>query len=250
MQTQRRRALLNALPRDALAGLLLAAIAIPAQLATARLAGMPPASGLFTFAAGAFGFALIGTNRFLSAGSGFHHCADFCRRAGGDCRLRFPRICRPRGSAGTDGRCAAARRCCPARELDRRSAVHSRHRRFHGRRRRPHHCRPAAVGARRPGHGGVAGGTVSPDPAPFARHQPVCPGDRAVRAGRHAGYRTRREASPGRVAGPGGRGDRDRRVSPQAARRRRPGRPAAVAAPRRYPGSESQRGFAACCRWR
>ena len=60
---------LNGLPRDALAGLLLAAIAIPAQLATARLAGMPPESGLFTFAAGAFGFALIGTNRFLSAGA-------------------------------------------------------------------------------------------------------------------------------------------------------------------------------------
>ncbi len=57
------------LPRDALAGLLLAAIAIPEQIATARLAGMPPASGLFTFAAGAVGFAVFGTNRFLSAGA-------------------------------------------------------------------------------------------------------------------------------------------------------------------------------------
>nr|WP_294511536.1 SulP family inorganic anion transporter [uncultured Rhodopila sp.] len=60
---------LNGLPRDALAGLLLAAIAIPEQLATARLAGMPPEAGLFTFAAGAIGFALFGTNRFLSAGA-------------------------------------------------------------------------------------------------------------------------------------------------------------------------------------
>jgi MFS superfamily sulfate permease-like transporter len=68
VQTQR-RVQLDGLPRDALAGLLLAAIAIPAQLATARLAGMPPESGLFTFAAGAFGFAVIGTNRFLSAGA-------------------------------------------------------------------------------------------------------------------------------------------------------------------------------------
>ena len=60
---------LNGLPRDALAGLLLAAIAIPEQLATARLAGMPPEAGLFTFAAGAIGFAVFGTNRFLSAGA-------------------------------------------------------------------------------------------------------------------------------------------------------------------------------------
>ncbi len=57
------------LPRDALAGLLLAAIAIPEQLATARLAGMPPQAGMFTFAAGAVGFAIFGTNRFLSAGA-------------------------------------------------------------------------------------------------------------------------------------------------------------------------------------
>jgi MFS superfamily sulfate permease-like transporter len=60
---------LNGLPRDALAGLLLAAIAIPEQLATARLAGMPPEAGLFSFAAGAIGFAVFGTNRFLSAGA-------------------------------------------------------------------------------------------------------------------------------------------------------------------------------------
>ena len=57
------------LPRDALAGLLLVAIAIPEQLATARLAGMPPEAGLITFIAGAIGFAVFGTNRFLSAGA-------------------------------------------------------------------------------------------------------------------------------------------------------------------------------------
>jgi MFS superfamily sulfate permease-like transporter len=55
--------------QDALAGLLLAAIAIPEQLATARLAGMPAEAGLFAFAAGGIGFALFGTNRFLSAGA-------------------------------------------------------------------------------------------------------------------------------------------------------------------------------------
>src|SRR5438876_6861553 len=38
------------LPRDLVAGLMLAAIAIPGQLATARLAGMPPETGLYAFA--------------------------------------------------------------------------------------------------------------------------------------------------------------------------------------------------------
>jgi MFS superfamily sulfate permease-like transporter len=66
---EQRHIQLSGLPRDALAGLLLAAIAIPEQLATARLAGMPPETGLFTFAAGAIGFAVFGTNRFLSAGA-------------------------------------------------------------------------------------------------------------------------------------------------------------------------------------
>jgi sulfate permease, SulP family len=54
------------LPRDLVAGLMLAAIAIPGQLATARLAGMPPETGLYAFAAGSLAFAAIGANRFMS----------------------------------------------------------------------------------------------------------------------------------------------------------------------------------------
>ena len=57
------------LPGDALAGLLLAATALPQQLATARLAGLPPATGLIAFIAGTLGFAVFGTNRFLSCGA-------------------------------------------------------------------------------------------------------------------------------------------------------------------------------------
>jgi MFS superfamily sulfate permease-like transporter len=57
------------LPGDALAGLLLAAIALPEQLATARLAGLPPATGLVAFIAGTLGFAVFGSNRFLSCGA-------------------------------------------------------------------------------------------------------------------------------------------------------------------------------------
>jgi sulfate permease, SulP family len=44
------------LPRDLIAGLMLAAIAIPGQLATARLAGMPPQTGLYACAAGSLAF--------------------------------------------------------------------------------------------------------------------------------------------------------------------------------------------------
>src|SRR5215469_10425863 len=54
------------LPRDLIAGLMLAAIAIPGQLATARLAGMPPEAGLYAFAAGSLAFAAVGANRFMS----------------------------------------------------------------------------------------------------------------------------------------------------------------------------------------
>jgi MFS superfamily sulfate permease-like transporter len=56
------------LPRDVVAGVMLAAIAIPEQLATARLAGMPPETGLYAFAAGSLAFAVFGVNRFMSVG--------------------------------------------------------------------------------------------------------------------------------------------------------------------------------------
>lgn len=57
------------LPADVLAALTLAAIAIPEQIATARLIGMPPAAGLVAFAAGTLGFALFGTSRLVSVGA-------------------------------------------------------------------------------------------------------------------------------------------------------------------------------------
>jgi MFS superfamily sulfate permease-like transporter len=57
------------IPSDCIAGLMVAAIAIPEQIATARLAGMPPQTGLYAFAAGSLVFALFGLNRYLSAGA-------------------------------------------------------------------------------------------------------------------------------------------------------------------------------------
>jgi sulfate permease, SulP family len=58
------------LPGDLAAGLSLAAIAIPSQMATAQIGGFPPQMGFFAFLAGALGFAAFGANRFLCS------CAD------------------------------------------------------------------------------------------------------------------------------------------------------------------------------
>ncbi|HLW89957.1 MAG TPA: SulP family inorganic anion transporter, partial [Roseiarcus sp.] len=54
---------------DVIAGLTLAAIAIPEQMATARLGGLPPQIGFLAIIAGAVGFAIFGANRALSVGA-------------------------------------------------------------------------------------------------------------------------------------------------------------------------------------
>src|ERR1700674_2702924 len=57
------------LNRDLVAGLTLAAIAIPEQMATARLGGFAPQIGFFAFMAGTLAFAAFGSSRLLSAGA-------------------------------------------------------------------------------------------------------------------------------------------------------------------------------------
>ena len=54
---------------DLFAGLTLAAIAVPEQMATARLGGFAPQIGFFAFLAGSLAFAIFGSNRFLSCGA-------------------------------------------------------------------------------------------------------------------------------------------------------------------------------------
>jgi SulP family sulfate permease len=54
---------------DAISAVALVAIAVPSQLATSRLAEMPPVTGLYTFAAGAVLFALLGHHRQLIVGA-------------------------------------------------------------------------------------------------------------------------------------------------------------------------------------
>lgn len=54
---------------DVAAGLTLAAIAIPEQMATARLGGFSPETGLVAFVAATVGFLIFGRNRLVSAGA-------------------------------------------------------------------------------------------------------------------------------------------------------------------------------------
>lgn len=60
---------LDFLTGDLVAGLTLAAIAIPEQMATARLGNFAPQVGLFVLVAGALAFAVFGGSRFLSCGA-------------------------------------------------------------------------------------------------------------------------------------------------------------------------------------
>jgi sulfate permease, SulP family len=54
---------------DLLAGVTLLVIAVPEQLATSRLAGMPPITGFYAFIAGTLLFALLGSNPHMSVGA-------------------------------------------------------------------------------------------------------------------------------------------------------------------------------------
>ena len=56
-------------PADVLAALTLLVIAVPEQLATSRLADMPPITGFYAFAAGTVLFALLGSNPQMSVGA-------------------------------------------------------------------------------------------------------------------------------------------------------------------------------------
>lgn len=58
----------NWLAADALAGVTLAAYAIPVSLAYASLAGLPPQMGLYCYLVGGIGYALFGSSRHLAIG--------------------------------------------------------------------------------------------------------------------------------------------------------------------------------------
>src|SRR5579863_3400952 len=56
------------LPSDLIAGITLAAYAIPVSLAYAGLAGLPPQVGVYGYLLGGLGYALLGSSRQLAIG--------------------------------------------------------------------------------------------------------------------------------------------------------------------------------------
>src|SRR6201984_1893936 len=56
------------LPSDIIAGITLAAYAIPVSLAYAGLAGLPPQCGIYGYVLGGCGYALFGSSRQLAIG--------------------------------------------------------------------------------------------------------------------------------------------------------------------------------------
>src|SRR5215831_7737049 len=56
------------LPGDIIAGITLAAYAIPVSLAYAGLAGLPPQVGIYGYLLGGLGYALLGSSRQLAIG--------------------------------------------------------------------------------------------------------------------------------------------------------------------------------------
>jgi MFS superfamily sulfate permease-like transporter len=56
------------LPADVIAGVTLAAYAIPVSLAYASLAGLPPQVGIYGYLLGGLGYALLGSSRQLAVG--------------------------------------------------------------------------------------------------------------------------------------------------------------------------------------
>lgn len=56
------------LPSDVVAGVTLAAYAIPVSLAYATLAGLPPQVGIYGYLMGGLGYALVGSSRYLAIG--------------------------------------------------------------------------------------------------------------------------------------------------------------------------------------
>src|SRR5215471_16380568 len=56
------------LPHDAVAGVTLAAYAIPVSLAYATLAGLPPQVGIYGYLLGGLGYALLGSSRQMAIG--------------------------------------------------------------------------------------------------------------------------------------------------------------------------------------
>ncbi len=133
---------------DAVAGVTLAAIAIPEQMATARLAGFEAQIGFLALVAGAVGFAVFGASRLLSVGADSTIAPIFAGALALLATSGLAALRRRRGVARARRRpdSRARRRLSP--RLRRRPAFHPGHHRVPGGNRRPHPRQPSAGAAR------------------------------------------------------------------------------------------------------
>ena len=138
---------------DLVAGLMLLVIAVPEQLATSRLAGMPPITGFYAFVAGTVVFALLGSNPQMSVGADSTIAPLFATGVSALALTGFAPLRRAGGDPGRDGRADGDAGEHPAARLDRRVPVDAHRDRLPLRRRRDHHrsisC-PTSSGCRRP----------------------------------------------------------------------------------------------------
>ena len=134
---------------DVVAGVTVAALALPSSMAYAELAGVPVSAGLYALLLPVLAYALLGSAPRVVVGPGGHRRAARRHRARAAGRGREPRVRR----AGRDAR-APGRRRLPARpggpaRLDRRLLLTGRPGRLHHR--GGHRADPGAAGQARRG---------------------------------------------------------------------------------------------------
>ena len=118
------------LASDVLAAVTLLAIAVPEQLATSRLAGMPPVTGFYAFVAGTVLFALLGSNPRMSVGADSTIAPLFAVGVAGFAASGTHRLPGSGRDPGGDGRRAGGARVAGAAGLDRRAALGADHHRL------------------------------------------------------------------------------------------------------------------------
>ncbi len=136
------------LAADVLAAVTLLAIAVPEQLATSRLAGMPPVTGFYAFVAGTVLFALLGSNPRMSVGADSTIAPLFAVGVARFAASGTPGYQDLVGDPGGDGRRAGGAGVAGAAGLDLRAAVGPDHHRLPRRDRGDHHRPPAPRPAR------------------------------------------------------------------------------------------------------
>ena len=209
------------LPRDIVAGIMLAAIAIPGQLATARLAGMPPETGLYAFAAGSLAFAAFGANRFMSVAADSTIAPIFAGGLASMAAVGTAALCRAGDAARPHGRRHPGRGRLAPRRLARNAAFDPRDDRLSGGHRHPHHRGRVPDAARHIRGARASSAAPASHPRPPGGGQSLYARARRRRAGCHLGH-GEDQFQGSRGTDRRGRGGRRRGAVPSADPRREP----------------------------